>query len=413
MRLKDTESNADALDGLQHELQETRERLQSIIEEYETSLEELKSSNEELVSLNEELQSTNEEHETSKEELQSVNEELRTVNTELNDSIDDLDKANNDLRHLFESTNIATVFLDQNLNIRAFTPAISELFNVIPGDSGRPLTDITSPLALEELRREIEQVWQTGEPVERSVSTTDRSAHYLMRVLPYRGSNQATQGVVVTFVNVTPLVEAESHHRTLIEELNHRVKNMLTVVTALANQTMRAYPEPEQFRSVFTGRIEALAKIYELISRDHWRWVELSELVEAGVQPFNVRPGSVEIDGPAVALTPKAALALGLVVHELATNAVKYGALSVSAGRTSISWAVEEAGDEGFLVIRWHESGGPAVAKPSRKGFGTVLIERELKHQLRGKAAMRFAEDGLLATFRIPRVAELILSPPG
>ena len=119
-----------------------------MIEEYETALEELKSSNEELVSVNEEMQSTNEELEASKEELQSVNEELHTVNAELNGKVEALDRANSDLQNLFESTEVATVFLDKALVIRSFTPASAEIFNILPGDRGRPITDLSSRLNL-------------------------------------------------------------------------------------------------------------------------------------------------------------------------------------------------------------------------------------------------------------------------
>src|SRR5262249_22009113 len=134
------------LEQLERELRETRERLQSMAEEYETAIEELKSSNEEMVSVNEELQSTNEELETSKEELQSVNEELQTVNHELTVKIDELDRANSDLKNLYESTEIATIFLDRDLIIRSFTPAVTRIFNLIPGDRGRPLSDIAHHL---------------------------------------------------------------------------------------------------------------------------------------------------------------------------------------------------------------------------------------------------------------------------
>src|SRR5207244_3307039 len=121
------------IDQLEHEMRETRERLQSMAEEYETAIEELKSSNEEMVSVNEEL-------ETSKEELQSVNEELQTVNNELTLKIDELDRANSDLRNLYESTGIATVFLNRDLIIRSFTPAVTGIFSLLPSDHGRPLT---------------------------------------------------------------------------------------------------------------------------------------------------------------------------------------------------------------------------------------------------------------------------------
>ncbi len=135
-----------AIRQLEQELQETRERLQSTIEELETANEEFRSSNEELLSVNEEMQSANEELETSKEELQSVNEELQTINNELSIKIDQLDRANADLYNLFQSTQVATIFLDKNLVIRSFTPDVTKLFNLIPGDQGRPLTDLSSRL---------------------------------------------------------------------------------------------------------------------------------------------------------------------------------------------------------------------------------------------------------------------------
>lgn len=129
--------HSDAIAHMERELRETRDRLQSMIEEYETALEELKSSNEELVSVNEEMQSTNEELEASKEELQSVNEELHTVNAEFHGKVDALHRANSDLQNLFESTNVATVFLDRKLVIRSFTPAVTKVFNNLPTDKGR------------------------------------------------------------------------------------------------------------------------------------------------------------------------------------------------------------------------------------------------------------------------------------
>jgi two-component system, chemotaxis family, CheB/CheR fusion protein len=140
---------------IERELQETRERLQSTIEELETANEEFRSSNEELTSVNEELQSTNEELETSKEEMQSVNEELNTVNSQLSHKIDELDRTNSDLTNLFQSTQIATIFLDRNLVIRSFTPAVTKLFNLIAGDRGRPLSDIAGRVVYPELARGI------------------------------------------------------------------------------------------------------------------------------------------------------------------------------------------------------------------------------------------------------------------
>src|SRR5262249_53760819 len=192
-----------AVEPVDRELRDTRDRLQTTVEEYETALEELKAANEEMVSMNEELQSTNEELETSKEELQSVNEELSTVNSELNVKIEQVDQANADLRNLFDSTQIAPIFLDRHLVVRSFTPASSAIFNLISTDRGRPLTDIVSNVELGDLRRDIRVVLERGETIERRVRRSDGSAHYLMRLLPYRGRQNLIEGVVVTFVDVT------------------------------------------------------------------------------------------------------------------------------------------------------------------------------------------------------------------
>ena len=137
---------------LEAELRDTREQLQSITEEHDTALEELRSANEELHSVNEELQSTNEEFETSKEEIQSINEELQTANGQLASKVDELDRRNSDLKNLFDSTHVATIFLDQYLVIRSFTPAVASIYNLIPSDQGRPLTDIVSRLRYAGLR---------------------------------------------------------------------------------------------------------------------------------------------------------------------------------------------------------------------------------------------------------------------
>ncbi|MGY4363547.1 two-component system CheB/CheR fusion protein [Bradyrhizobium sp. i1.7.7] len=222
----------------ERELRETRDRLQSMIEEYETALEELKSSNEELVSVNEEMQSTNEELEASKEELQSVNEELHTVNGELNTKIDQLDRSNNDLLNLFESTDVATVFFDKNLVIRSFTPAVSHVFNILPSDRGRPITDLSSRLNLPGFSDDIAKVFADHGPIERRVENTEGTEHYLARLGPYRDGDHKTEGVVVTFVNVTSLTRSEARQRVLIAELQHRTRNLLTVVQSIGRQTL-------------------------------------------------------------------------------------------------------------------------------------------------------------------------------
>jgi two-component system CheB/CheR fusion protein len=208
------------IDRLESEVRDARESLQRDSEEYEAAAEEQKSANEELQSLNEELQSTNEELETSKEELQSVNEELQTINSELNTKIEEVDHANIILRNVFD-TMFATIFLDQKLVIRNFTPAATKIFNLIPTDKGRPLADIVTPLDNDkDLQRDIKSVIEHGEGIERRIQRADGKSHYLLRILPYRGRNGIVDGTLVTFVDVTKIVEAGAHQPVLADQRN-------------------------------------------------------------------------------------------------------------------------------------------------------------------------------------------------
>jgi two-component system CheB/CheR fusion protein len=373
------------------ELRETKERLQSLVEEYETALEELKSSNEELVSVNEELQSTNEELEASKEELQSLNEELHTVNAELNGKIEALDSAANDLQNLFESTQVATVFLDRNLAIRSFTPAVSSIFNVIPSDKGRPLTDLASRMALPTLAEDVRTVFSTGQSLERRIAHGDHDQHFLVRIVPYTDVDVQTAGVVVTFLDVTVLTRAEEQQRVLIAELNHRVKNMLAIVTAIAEQTHRSSPTLDGFKTAFLARLHAMARSYELLSRESWTEASIETMARQELGPFG--EAKFTLAGPDIRLKPRQALSFGMIIHELATNAGKYGALSVDGGMVELHWDVGPKSTEAHVT--WDERNGPTPKTPSRQGLGLKLVERETTHSLNGNATIAFNPTGL------------------
>jgi two-component system CheB/CheR fusion protein len=206
--------------SLERELEATKEHLQTTIEELETSNEELKSTNEELQSVNEELQSANEELETSKEELQSTNEELVTVNTELQNKVDDLSQANNDINNLLASTQIGTIFLDTSLNIKRFTPAATDIFNLIQTDLGRPISDITSKIRYEQLKNDSKVVLDTLMIKEAEVQDINNN-WYGMRISPYRTIENMIDGVVITFVNITKMKRAEMALRE--SEANRRL----------------------------------------------------------------------------------------------------------------------------------------------------------------------------------------------
>ena len=204
---KNTEFNAKIAE-LNEELQTKDEYLHAINEELETSNEELKSSNEEMQSVNEELQSTNEELETSKEEMQSINEEMATVNTELQIKVTDLSRANNDMNNLLAGTGIGTIFVDFNLRILRFTPAVTRIINLIPSDVGRPVNHIVSNLVgYDRLVADMQEVLNTLIPKEIDVKTPEPKT-YTMRILPYRTLDNVIEGAVITFVDITEIVLA-------------------------------------------------------------------------------------------------------------------------------------------------------------------------------------------------------------
>ena len=199
---------------LESELRTMKEHLQATAEELETSNEELKSSNEELLSTNEELQSSNEELQTSKEELQSVNEELETINTELTKKVQELDGANSDLENLFHGTQLPTLFLDNNLRIKRFTGASTEVFRLIEADVGRPITDI-APRFVNDLVSDMKSVLRTLAAKERQIHVPEEGSSYLMRILPYRRLDNVIDGLVLTFQNISPLIQAQEQRSRL------------------------------------------------------------------------------------------------------------------------------------------------------------------------------------------------------
>ncbi|MEN6375131.1 MAG: chemotaxis protein CheB [Smithella sp.] len=207
------------------EIQHLREELQYTREEMQTSQEELKSANEELQSTNEELQSTNEELTTSKEEMQSMNEELQTVNHELQSKVTDLSRINNDMKNLLDSTDIATLFLDDQLNVRRFTSKTSKIFNLISGDAGRPITDITSELQYPELVDDAREVLRTLVFKEKLIPANNER-WYMMRIMPYRTLDNRIDGVVITFTDVTAASKVEIELREKQAELEKRILDL-------------------------------------------------------------------------------------------------------------------------------------------------------------------------------------------
>jgi two-component system CheB/CheR fusion protein len=384
--------------ALEREVIDLRERMQSTVEEYETALEELRASNEELVSANEEAQSTNEELEASKEEMQSLNQELNTVNAELAKTVEELDRASTDQKNLYDATEIAAVFLDGDMGITNFTPAAASFFNLRESDLGRPLTDLAGALHYPEMEELVRQVFRSGEPIERRQTAEAEDTRHLVRLMPYRNRDDAIVGVVVTIVDITTLAKAEEQREILIAELNHRVKNMLTVVISIANSTHRAAPSPEEFAGKLISRLHGMARAYSLLSEANWSGVTIREIVRGEGEAF----GTEQLDaaGPEIRLNTQQALALGMIIHELATNSAKYGAFSTDRGRVHVEWDTTRT----RIRLRWCERGGPEVQAPTSEGFGMVLVQGQATEQLLGEINFDFDPGGLTVTLTFPLV---------
>jgi two-component system CheB/CheR fusion protein len=519
---------------LEQELRSTRERLQTTTEELESANEELKSSNEELSSMNEELQSANEELETSREELQSINEELQTVNAELNARVDELSRANSDIANLLESTQIATLFMDRKLTVKAFTPAARDIFRLVESDTGRPIGHVRARFEPETVEEDAERVLRTLGTIERQVRSTDTDARYMMRMLPYRTVDNVINGVVLTFTDITrisaaearvsqltrdlgdragsletlldlvpvgilildtrdgrqvrrnrcaaqmmqagdeqpgtdataagprlrvndteiaeqdqplglaartgepvhgfeaqlvrpdgstlavlisatPLFDdekqirgaiaalvdigdrkqAEHHQQLLLHELQHRVKNILATVTALASRMLRDAPSTQAFAEGFIARLLAMGRMHDLLSRENWQGADLRELISATLAPYLGERDAVRLAGPAVILKPSQSSTLGMVLHELGTNAGKYGALSVPQGHVEIAWHLESEAPRKAIVITWSEHGGPPAAPGDSEGFGLSFVRRSVEFELDGEFSADFSADGL------------------
>ena len=200
------------------------------------------------------------------------------------------------------------------------------------------------------------------------------------------GRNVRMIGVVA---DVTERRLSEDRQRLLIDELNHRVKNMLAIIQSIASQTLRTTPDPANFKTAFSARLQGLGRIHAVLTDSMWGAASLSDVVTAAISPFNM--DRIDASGAQVSLPPNIAVTMSLVLHELATNAVKYGALSTAGGRVTLCWIRKPGGK---IRMIWKENGGPRLAPPSRRGFGTRLIEASAA-QIGGSVHFDYTPEGL------------------
>ena len=208
-----------------------------------------------------------------------------------------------------------------------------------------------------------------------------------------------------SFVDLTDHKQEQAQSAMMIDELNHRVKNTLSTVQSIVWQALRRPSDPEVIRDAIESRLFALSRSHDLLTRENWEGAGLLELINDAMEPFGVTNGRAErlvITGKNIRISPKSALALSVALHELATNAVKYGAFSNEAGSILISWTIEPTLEGNRLILRWQEKDGPPVTAPSRKGFGSRVLERGLAYELQGTVNLDYPAGGVDCTINIP-----------
>ena len=202
--------------------------------------------------------------------------------------------------------------------------------------------------------------------------------------------------------DITERRAADRRQRLLIDELNHRVKNTLATVQSLAWQSNRSGMSPQVAQERFQERLLALSRTHNLLNETHWEGASLRTILETELGPYMTAPTRVGIAGPDVHLAPKEAVVLGMAFHELTTNAVKYGALSTTAGGIQVDWTIEGWGKETILTVEWCELGGPMLEAQPSPGFGSRLLRQTITRELAGKLDLRFEREGVCCTITIP-----------
>ena len=328
---------------------------------------------------------------------------------------DSAHRAEERLRAALAASGTGTFRWDIRTNVLEWDDALDRLFGL--GGTARTVTlldflNLVHPEDQANVAEQCEQSMRDGADfsMEFRVPLPDGSARWILdQGKTFRDGEGCPAYMTGACVDITERKRAEASQHLLLEELNHRVKNTLAMVQSIASQTLRATPAAERFPEAFQSRLQALAQAHDLLTRGQWRGASLHEVAEVTLNPHTTPGGRVKISGPPVALSPGIAVSLHLALHELATNAAKYGALSVEQGEVKLQWAVT-GGVQPALRIEWGESGGPPVVPPQRRGFGSRLIERGLAHEVDGEVDLAFSPKGVVCRVTVPLSSRVAVS---
>ncbi len=297
--------------------------------------------------------------------------------------------------------------LDGDLRVKSINPAFCDAFNC-PADESRDylLHELDhGAWDIPELRQLLREVLSEarsfdGFEIEHVFPKRGRR-HMLLNARKLANGGDHADLILLAIEDVTERHDAEALRQTLINELSHRVKNMLAMVQAIGSQTLRQSASLEEFKLAFEGRLQSLARVHDLLVRENWSGADLDLLVRRTMEPHGMQD-RIRIAGPSLTVTPEAGVAMAMVLNELATNAVKYGALSNQDGQLGVTWQLDSRPNGQWVQLRWLESGGPPVTPPSRRGFGSNLIARSIEHQLGGTVTNDFLTDGLQCEIVFP-----------
>ncbi|MEO8714517.1 MAG: CheR family methyltransferase, partial [Acetobacteraceae bacterium] len=300
------------------------------------------------------------------------------------------------------------VILDADLQVRSANPAFHAQFDLAPdGTAGRRIYELhDGDWDIAELRRVLEEVLPDSQEardvaVELGPDGPGRRT-LLLNARKLERKDRETL-ILLAIEDITERRGAAAHQEMLVGELSHRIKNTLATVQAIMSQTLRSNVSMDDFRRAFEGRLNALAEAHGLLVDKNWVGTEIGQIVTRTLEPYRSEDGDrIAVRGPRLTMRPQKGIALAMIFHELATNAAKYGALSVPAGQVGVSWYRDGDAANPRVHVEWREARGPRVALPTRRGFGTKLIERGTAHELGGEARLEYAADGVRCDLIFP-----------
>ena len=319
-------------------------------------------------------------------------------------SAGDGEQASRLLASIIESSDDAIVSKDLDGIVTSWNRGAERIFGYTAEEMiGKPIVTLIPADRLNEEPDILSRI-KRGERVDHYETVRRRKDGSLidvsLTVSPVKDAVGKVTGASKVVRNITERKLTERRLHTVMHELSHRSKNLLSVIQAMAQQTARLSPSTEHFLDRFNARIRGLASSQDLLVNQDWRGASLEDLVRQQLYPFaDGDVNRIEVKGPPIVVTPDAAQTLGLALHELATNASKYGALSVPAGKLAVQWTLEPANGVPRFRMTWREQGGPPVDPPEHSGFGRLLIERLTADKLNATPLLMFAREGVTWTF--------------